>query len=137
MRRLPIGGTGWLVLAAAATPIIIKAAKPLARKIGEAMEKVGQKLQDEAKADVRNKDKDVERPTETKSEDIRADQTAVTDPETAAPVMPETPEPPAATATKVPQAKPKPKSPIKPKPKKTVKSSTAKPRTASKKPPEA
>ena len=43
--RLP--RIGWVVIAAAAAPIIIKAAKPFARKVGEALERGGRKLKEQ------------------------------------------------------------------------------------------
>jgi hypothetical protein len=43
--RLP--RIGWVVIAAAAAPIVIKAAKPLARKVGEALERGGRKLKEQ------------------------------------------------------------------------------------------
>lgn len=125
MRRLPIGGTGWLVLAAAAAPIIIKSAKPLARKIGEAMEKYGQKLKDSSEEEVPNKHKETERPEPKDPE---------TPPkETESPDAPETPDPPKAAATKVKQTKPAVNANSKPRPKKTVKATPAKPKTSAKK----
>lgn len=118
MRRIPIGGAGWLVIAAAAAPIVLKACKPLAKKLGEAMEDLGQKLQAEAKEDVANKHKAAERPEDPTGE-AKPDG-AATDGEAA------------TKATRVRQTQPKAKSPIKPKPKRTVKSSPAKPRPRNK-----
>lgn len=115
MRRLPFGGTGLFVIAAAALPIIIKSSKPLAKKIGEAIEKMGQKLKEASEEETANKHKGADRPE---------------------PKIPDSPEPesPNPRATKVRQTKPAPKANSKPRPKKTVKSSPAKPTTAAKKP---
>ncbi|HRI45104.1 MAG TPA: hypothetical protein PLL78_07950 [Fimbriimonadaceae bacterium] len=49
MSRGPIPGrAGLIVLAAAAVPIVISAAKPLAKAIGRGLSKIGEKLQEAA-----------------------------------------------------------------------------------------
>ncbi len=41
-----IPGGGWIVIVAAAVPLLLKSAKPLARSLGRGMMKVGRKLMD-------------------------------------------------------------------------------------------
>ena len=50
MRRgaIPPGKAGLVVLAAAAIPVVIGAAKPLARAVGRGLSKIGEKLQEAA-----------------------------------------------------------------------------------------
>lgn len=48
MRRFPPTGSGWILIAAAAVPIVIKAAKPLAKFIGEELEKIGKGIRESA-----------------------------------------------------------------------------------------
>ncbi|HRJ26956.1 MAG TPA: hypothetical protein PLO61_05545 [Fimbriimonadaceae bacterium] len=74
MRRTPVppGSVGWIVLAAAAIPILIRSAKPLARKIGQGLRKVGEQLE-QAVEEVRkdapvNAEVVVEEPTTTDSD---------------------------------------------------------------------
>ncbi len=116
MRRLPISGSGLFVIAAA-VPIIIKSSKPLAKKIGQAMEKYGAKLQEAAEEEVRNKHKTADQPTEEPTTE-EATETPTSEPKA------EVAEP-APKANKPPQAKPTTKSTAKPKPKKTVKATPA------------
>lgn len=115
MRRIPPPGAGLVVLvAAAALPIVIKASKPLAKKIGEGIEKFGRKL----------KEATVEE--ETKAEPKIPDPPKQT---ASAPKEPKIPDAPAEPkATKVRQTKPRAKTT---RPKKTVKSTptTRKPKT--------
>jgi hypothetical protein len=117
MRRLPISGSGLFVIAAAAVPIIIKSSKPLAKKIGQAMEKYGAKLQEAAAEEVRNKHKTADKPTEEPTQEQSSQATSA---EPKAEVAE-----PAPKANKPPQAKPTTKSTAKPKPKKTVKATPA------------
>ncbi|MBX3113391.1 MAG: hypothetical protein KF836_02395 [Fimbriimonadaceae bacterium] len=106
MRRIPSPGAGLAVLvAAAALPIVIKASKPLAKKIGEGIEKFGRKL----------KEATVEE--ETKAEPKIPDPPKESAAATKEPKVPDAPTEP--KATKVRQTKPRPKTT---RAKKTVKS---------------
>jgi hypothetical protein len=112
MRRLPVAGAGWLVIAAAAVPILVKSAKPIAEKIGHAMEKYGKKLQEAAYEEQANKFKTAERPeepTEPNQQEAPESEPASASPPSSEPTKP--------TAHRVRQARP---TTTKPKPKKVA-----------------
>lgn len=107
--RLP--RIGWVVIAAAAAPIVIKAAKPLARKVGEALERGGRKLKEqvdklveaESPADDRADDEEnaVEEATAETSEAPAEQMTTEPESEVAAPT-----DEPVVKAKRTRQAKP-------------------------------
>jgi|GEM_PF-7016315 len=49
MRRINIPNGGWILLAAAAIPILFQAARPLAKKLGEGMRDLGEKIVESTK----------------------------------------------------------------------------------------
>lgn len=94
MRRTPVppGSVGWIVLAAAAIPILIRSAKPLARKLGQGLRKVGEQLE-QAVEEVR---KDAPMNAEIVAEEPTTDSDAGSN-------RPEDPPPSAATRTRAPR----------------------------------
>jgi len=77
MRRgaIPPGKAGLVVLAAAAIPVVIGAAKPLARAVGRGLTKIGDKLQ-EAAAEAKNSKGAPPPPEPAANEDVVAEAVA-------------------------------------------------------------
>lgn len=136
MRRSPISGPGLFVLAAAAVPILIKSAKPLAKKIGQAMEKYGSKLQEAAEEEIRNKHKTADQPADQDTESVPKESpeksTATNLNEPKIPDSPKAEDLGEPRANKARQTKPKAKTTPRPRPKKTVKSTPSTKTTAMK-----
>jgi hypothetical protein len=45
---IPSGRVGWVVVAAAVLPVVIRAAKPIVRRVGDGLVSLGEKLRREA-----------------------------------------------------------------------------------------
>ena len=76
MKRVPFGA-GWIVLAAAAVPFVVEAARPVAKAVGKGLKKLGEMI-DEAANEVE----------ESKTEGVPKKASAAAEPKKVAPFAP-------------------------------------------------
>ena len=138
MRRgaIPPGKAGLVVLAAAAIPVVIGAAKPFARAIGRGLTKIGDKLQEAASEAKKSNGVKPEPPTEAKVAETVAKPAVVEEPPVVAPEPVIEPEPAPAPVVEAEVAKAPKKAKVKPAPKadKSPKKKAAAPKAARKRP---
>ncbi len=95
-------GAGWLLLAAMAVPIIVRSAKPLAKKIGEGLKTAGEKL-----IEATEQESAAEEPKAPESKDEKAKTQAKAAPAAKKPAKPRARKPAAKRTPKAPAEAPK------------------------------